>query len=62
MDFDIRIPIGLLFLIIGGMLTTYGVVAPSESVGLNINAIWGGVMALFGVGMLVLSFASAKRG
>lgn len=54
---DIRLPIGLLFLAIGGLLAAYGLLsAPSAyrvSLGYDVNLIWGVVMALFGAGMLL---------
>lgn len=54
---DIRWPIGLLFVILGGLLAAYGATSdPSMyrlSLGINLNLIWGGVMALFGLAMLV---------
>ena len=53
---DIRMPIGAMFLAIGLMLGAYGLMTPAEmyaiSLGYNLNAIWGAVMALFGAGML----------
>jgi hypothetical protein len=55
--FDIRLPIGVLFVVLGGLLVLYGVMtlneaglyARSESV--NINLWWGVAMLLFGGGM-----------
>jgi hypothetical protein len=53
---DIRTPIGALFLILGGLLTTYGLMTPASvyaiSLGYNLNLLWGGVMVLFGAAML----------
>jgi hypothetical protein len=62
MLFDVRLPIGLLFLAIGLLVGGYGVLGPATlSAGVNIDLIWGGVMAVFGALMLVLA-ALAKRG
>ena len=53
---DIRLPIGMLFLILGGLLSFYGLGTHSElyriCLGYNLNLWWGGVMAVFGLGML----------
>ena len=62
MLFDVRLPIGLLFLAIGLLVAGYGVLGPvTLSAGVNIDLIWGGVMAVFGAIMLGLA-ALAKRG
>jgi hypothetical protein len=57
MGLDIRWPIGLMFTLIGLLLTGFGVVnrAGSLSLGIDINLIWGGV--LLGFGALMLFFA-----
>ena len=54
MGLDIRWPIGLMFTLIGVLLTGYGVfkAADSVSLGLNINMIWGIVLLVFGSLML----------
>ena len=54
MGLDIRWPIGLMFTLIGVLLTGYGVLkaADSVSLGLNINMIWGIVLLVFGSLML----------
>jgi hypothetical protein len=55
MGLDIRWPIGLMFTLIGVLLTGYGVfkAADSVSLGLNINIIWGIVLLVFGFLMLL---------
>ncbi len=59
MDIDIRLPVGLLFLAVGGLLIAFGLTSDpaiyTASLGININLIWGGVMAAFGALMLVLA-------
>ena len=59
MQFDIRIPIGTMFAGIGALLLIYGwsanAAAVPGSAGVNVNAWWGGAMALFGAGMLALA-------
>jgi hypothetical protein len=58
MQLDIRLPIGVLFLVIGALLLLQGFfgAAPAQAAayGLNINIAWGGVVALFGAAMLLL--------
>lgn len=57
MPFDVRLPIGLLFLAIGLLVAGYGLMGDqamleAHSAGLNIDLVWGSVMAAFGVAML----------
>jgi hypothetical protein len=65
MRLDIRIPIGLLFSIVGGLLALYGALSDSaiyqRSLGVNINLWWGLALLLFGAIMLVLARRSAQR-
>lgn len=66
MSFDIRIPIGLMFTILGALLLGYGLLSGHEvyarSLGINVNVGWGAVLLLFGGLMLGLSArASGKR-
>jgi S-adenosylhomocysteine hydrolase len=67
MPFDIRLPIGLLFLGIGVLVAGYGLVGDQEalrahSAGLNIDLVWGSVMAAFGAVMLgMVALARRKR-
>ncbi len=59
MGLDIRWPIGLMFSLIGVLLTGYGAANSSASIikiggqGININLIWGIVLLVFGVLMLL---------
>lgn len=63
MSFDVRLPIGLLFLAIGGLVAVYGLTGDqaaltAHSAGMNIDLIWGLIMAAFGavmLGMVVLA-------
>ena len=58
MGLDIRLPIGMLFTIFGIMLIVFGVVSNptlyAQSLGININLVWGVVLLLFGAVMLFL--------
>jgi hypothetical protein len=62
MGLDIRWPIGLMFTLIGVLLTGYGAVNASASVslGININLIWGVVLLIFGSGMLFGAWRGSK--
>jgi len=59
MKLDIRLPIGVLFTVIGLLLMIQGALggapASGPAAGLNINALWGAVLVAFGVGMLLLA-------
>lgn len=59
MQLDIRYPIGLLFTILGLTLAIFGALTSPEvyerSLGINMNLIWGLVMAAFGFVMLILA-------
>jgi hypothetical protein len=54
---DIRMPIGLLFTLLGALLATYGATSPATmyriSLGYNLNLWWGGAMLAFGLGMFL---------
>jgi len=58
MGIDIRVPIGLMFLIIGLVLTAFGALSSpalyQRSLGINVNLIWGLVLACSGALCLVL--------
>jgi hypothetical protein len=63
MGLDIRWPIGLMFSLIGVLLTIYGAVVKSDhaiSLGININLIWGIILLVFGVGMLMGAVKGGK--
>jgi len=59
MGLDIRIPLGLVFLIIGGIMGIFGIctngdaVMYQKSLGMNINLDWGGIMFAFGLIMFL---------
>ncbi len=59
MGLDIRIPLGLMFLITGGLMAIYGLFTHGSaiyalSLGINLNLLWGTPMFLFGLLMFVL--------
>jgi hypothetical protein len=55
MGLDIRLPIGLMFSIIGAVLAAYGAIESekSQALGLNANLIWGACILAFGALMTV---------
>jgi hypothetical protein len=64
MGLDIRWPIGLMFTLIGVLLTGYGALVKSDhavSLGININFIWGIVLLIFGVLMLAGALKGGKN-
>ena len=65
MSLDIRIPIGLMFSIIGLVLVVFGLVSDpniyARSLGINVNLIWGCVLALFGAFMLTMAVRARRR-
>ena len=61
MGLDIRIPIGIMFGIIGVLLTAYGLGSGQLSLGINMDLWWGGALTIFGVVMLLLARSAAAR-
>ena len=65
MGLDLRWPIGLMFSIIGALLTVDGLLTRGgdeyhRSLGININLRWGMVLLAFGVFMLFMAFRGAR--
>ena len=60
MDFDLRLPIGGLFVLFGVILTGDGLFAHRLVLGINVNLWWGLVMLLFGA--LMLGSRSLEKG
>jgi multisubunit Na+/H+ antiporter MnhG subunit len=60
MGLDIRLPLGLIFLLIGGLMSVYGFFTRSsadvyeKSMGINLNLTWGAIMFVFGLIMFVV--------
>ena len=65
--FDIRIPIGALFTLLGAILTVYGVATSSDtelyqrSESIVINLWWGLIMLVFGGAMLYYGLRAMRR-
>jgi multisubunit Na+/H+ antiporter MnhG subunit len=65
MSLDIRIPIGLMFGIIGAILAVFGLVSDPKiyqrSLGINVNLGWGCALLAFGVFMLTMAYRAHRR-
>jgi hypothetical protein len=65
MGLDIRLPIGMMFSLLGALLAIYGLATGSDtdmyqgSLGLNVNLWWG--LVLFAFGAVMLGFALRSR-
>lgn len=65
--FDIRIPIGALFAMVGAILTVYGIATSSDtqlyerSESIVINLWWGLIMLVFGSAMLYYGLRAMRR-
>ncbi len=59
MRLDLRLPIGLMFSIVGGMLVVFGLLSNraiyQRSLGINVNLWWGLALLVFGALMLALA-------
>jgi hypothetical protein len=69
---DLRWPMGLMFLVVGALITTYGLVTEffdqvhydaiySRCQGININLWWGLVLLAFSAFMLIMAYRARKR-
>lgn len=66
MGLDIRLPLGLLFVATGILMSVYGLFTQGsaiyeKSLSMNINLIWGLVLLLFGAIMLLLAWNARGR-
>jgi len=68
MKLDIRMPMGLMFVIVGLILVVYGAMTSSDaemykrSLGTNINLLWGLVLFFIGALMVVLARRAMRDG
>ncbi len=64
MGWDIRLPIGGLFTVLGVLLAGYGLFGNKDiyerSLGININLAWGMPMLVFGVFMVMLARRASR--
>ena len=65
MGLDIRIPIGLMFTVIGTLLSGYGLVADraifDRSLGINVDLIWGACLLVFGLAFVIAGRRAGGR-
>ena len=66
MQLDVRLPIGLMFVLFGAILAVFGLVSDpaiyeQHSLGVNINLYWGLVQFAFGVFMLFLTWRGKRK-
>jgi len=65
MGLDLRLPIGLMFTIMGALLVGYGALGSraiyARSLGINVNLWWGLALLGFGVVMMGLAWWSRSR-
>ena len=66
MNFDLRLPIGIMFSVFGAMLVIFGALSSQEiyethSLGININLGWGAVLLVFGAAMLLLTWRASVK-
>jgi hypothetical protein len=66
MQLDLRIPMGLMFTLVGLILVVFGIATNGspmyqKSMGMNINVVWGVVLLIFGGTMFLLGRARQKR-
>lgn len=65
MELDIRWPMGGMFVLLGGVLTVFGLVTLHDpyasSLGINVNLWWGLLILVFGAVLLLLAWRNRSR-
>jgi hypothetical protein len=65
MGFDIRVPLGVMFALIGALLAGYGLMSDpamnQRSLGININLWWGLVLLALAAALLSLAWRARRR-
>jgi hypothetical protein len=67
MSLDLRIPMGLMFTLVGVILSGFGLATKdrpgfyAQSLGIDVNLWWGLVLLVFGLTMFLLGRRSQKR-
>ena len=67
MNLDIRMPMGLMFLIVGAILFVFGLATNCDpmyaehSLGYNVNLYWGLLLAIVGALMVILARRAMKK-
>jgi hypothetical protein len=64
MKLDVRLPIGMMFTLLGAILVVFGLVSDraiyARSLGINVNLWWGLVLLVFGAVMLTFALRSRR--
>ena len=64
MKLDVRLPIGMMFTLLGAMLVIFGLASDraiyARSLGINVNLWWGLVLLAFGATMLAFALRSRR--
>jgi len=64
MRLDVRLPIGMMFSLLGAILVVYGLLSDramyARSLGINVNLWWGLVLLVFGVLMLTFALRTGR--
>ncbi len=62
---DLRLPIGIFFVLVGIIMTAYGVVSPHDIPNItekvNINLYWGIVLLVFGIPMTIFGWRAEAK-
>ena len=65
MNIDIRLPMGLMFAVLGAIIAVFGFLSDpalyERSLGINVNLWWGICLVLFGGVMLLLARRAQNR-
>jgi hypothetical protein len=65
MGLDIRLPIGMMFTIIGAVLMLFGLLSEPDiyvkSLGYNVNLWWGALLVVFGLVFLYYGSRATRR-
>jgi len=65
MNLDVRLPIGLMFAVLGVILVVFGLASDpaiyARSLGVNVNLWWGLVLFAFGATMLWFALRARRR-
>jgi hypothetical protein len=67
MSLDLRIPMGLMFTLVGVILSSFGLATKdrpgfyAQSLGINVNLWWGLVLLAFGLTMFLLGRRGQRR-
>jgi len=64
MKLDVRLPIGMMFTLLGALLVIFGLASDkaiyARSLGINVNLWWGLVLLAFGATMLAFALRSRR--